>query len=762
MQVSALSDLDTHAVIGGSKPESFKITQSAEFFTVLSKTLYRDEKRAVIREVVCNAWDAHIKAGKTDLPVQIRITEDEIVVTDFGNGIPKGEVVDVYCTYGGSTKSKDSSQTGGFGLGSKAPFAYNDHFTVSICHIDDAGMRATYALSRGGTETEGRPDIRQMVETKAEHTGVTVTIPLRSAADAEEFRKITKSLVLLGDINATLNGEQLRRLPYTDADAGVIQVPHGVWSESRLAIKYGAVVYPLTTSNSELSALIAKASQFAQGGALILEAPAGSISVTPSREALSYNDRTIETVTALLQRLINRLEALIPAARRRVCERAVEGFKASRLKSEEGTVSHYAIQRLAEEAMHVLKLTTYAGNHSYTESQKIADIAERVAYARKTTPGQDLQLVRSAIRKGVRGIGSHVRRIRLGKHNYLSALRVDNRLLLRFVGKLDLHANLFTQEYDRNYPFVTRFVHLDPSEPIYIGPSHAAIRKLVDPLKGSDYRRVIVLKTLGAEKRAQMVELAKTYGLNLVIDAYAKPVRVKRTKDQFDMDQGFYSLAQYKTAVSAEKLLKLERIQESRPIVHLGCVAPFTHSMRSRHLNRLNLVCRLGLEEMTAVPMTEAELKALVDAGVPDIFAYAENRLAEILKTRSGQYAAMIENRRLFATGLGRERLHEIACQNTAAALILAPARGVSVEEVDAARAYMSSLLFSNSNGDLSTFSSKAWLTVSEAAQASSIRQQPITDKYKFISLLNQKLSDSKDFIDAVKVLLRAGAKQAA
>ena len=58
MEVSQLQDYDTHVVIGGAKAHAFSVAQTAEFFTVLSDTLYRDKKRAVVREVLCNAWNA--------------------------------------------------------------------------------------------------------------------------------------------------------------------------------------------------------------------------------------------------------------------------------------------------------------------------------------------------------------------------------------------------------------------------------------------------------------------------------------------------------------------------------------------------------------------------------------------------------------------------------------------------------------------------------------------------------------------------------
>ena len=117
MQVSHVQDHCTHAVIGGKQSIEFGISTSAEFFNILSSTLYKDQILAVVREVLCNAWDAHIEAGCTDRAVQITLTNDTFTIKDFGKGIHHDDMGLIYGTYGNSTKKNDGNQTGGFGLG---------------------------------------------------------------------------------------------------------------------------------------------------------------------------------------------------------------------------------------------------------------------------------------------------------------------------------------------------------------------------------------------------------------------------------------------------------------------------------------------------------------------------------------------------------------------------------------------------------------------------------------------------------------------
>lgn len=122
MQVTHTSDRITHAVIGGEEKIQMKVNADAAFFHMLSDTLYSDKPMAVVREVLCNAWDAHIEAENTHTPIKVYFSEDnEFVVEDFGKGIPKDKMGDIYGTLGGSTKQKNSEVTGGFGLGCKSP-----------------------------------------------------------------------------------------------------------------------------------------------------------------------------------------------------------------------------------------------------------------------------------------------------------------------------------------------------------------------------------------------------------------------------------------------------------------------------------------------------------------------------------------------------------------------------------------------------------------------------------------------------------------
>lgn len=302
MQVSHAADHVTHAVIAPAEAIEFSISTSAEFFQILSSTLYTNQKLAVVREVLCNAWDAHIASERTTTPIEITITDSKLEIRDYGFGIPKEMIGQIYGTYGNSTKKNDGLQTGGFGLGSKSPFAYVDHFEVeSFCQ----GERTIYALSKSSAERMGKPGITPIVTIPTEETGLRVSIPIQRS-DRSDFKDLVKEIVRNGEMLAKLNEELLPTLPFSETESNWLVVQDRLGYD-HVRVRYGNVIYPVP-EHSEYNHLLNSIKEFMDSlrrensyFKLILQAPPHSISVTPSREALSLQAHTITTLTKLLE-----------------------------------------------------------------------------------------------------------------------------------------------------------------------------------------------------------------------------------------------------------------------------------------------------------------------------------------------------------------------------------------------------------------------------------------------------------------------------
>ncbi len=312
MQVSQSNDFISHAVIGGMAPINFSISNSAEFFHILSSTLYSDQILAVVREVLCNAWDAHIVAGVTDKPIQITIKDGKLIIKDSGHGIDPDDMADLYATYGGTNKKNDGNQTGGFGLGCKAPFAYTEHFEVQSCH---KGIKTIYNISRSCAKIMGVPSIIPIVSLPTEDTGLQVTITLQTK-DINRFTDLVNRIVYEGEMFATLNGNQLKTLGFVpEGDNNYLAYsggsPLNISGRDRISIRYGNVIYPISNAPDQIAyeyeLILDQLRKLSNNSSyfLLIQAPANSISVTPSRESLSMQEHTINTLRKLFINFLN-------------------------------------------------------------------------------------------------------------------------------------------------------------------------------------------------------------------------------------------------------------------------------------------------------------------------------------------------------------------------------------------------------------------------------------------------------------------------
>lgn len=314
MQVSQVQDHVTHAVIGGKQTIDFGISNSPEFFNILSSTLYKDQILAVVREVLCNAWDAHIEAGCTDKPVQITLDSDKFTIKDFGKGIHHDDMGLIYGTYGNSTKKNDGNQTGGFGLGCKAPFAYIDYFEVISCH---EGTKTIYNLSKSSQQAMGKPGIIPIASVPTEDTGLTVSIRIKPS-DYLRFKELVDRIVHNGDMNMAVNGKQVDTLGFDMNKGNYLIMKNRSFLDfnNRVMLRYGNVIYPVDSSNeiSQQHKEIAEhLKSLGHGYVIVFQAPPHSISVTPSRESLSMQEHTINTLQGLFDGFLRMLKEEFPA-----------------------------------------------------------------------------------------------------------------------------------------------------------------------------------------------------------------------------------------------------------------------------------------------------------------------------------------------------------------------------------------------------------------------------------------------------------------
>lgn len=141
-------------------------------FEILRSKMYSNPIGSICREISCNSRDAHRESGKANVPIEIYLPSSfnpTIKFRDFGPGISPDRIQNVYIAYAASTKRDDNTQTGGFGLGAKTPFAYTDTFSVVTrvdgveysyaCYIDETKIGKVALISETPTDSPNGTDI---------------------------------------------------------------------------------------------------------------------------------------------------------------------------------------------------------------------------------------------------------------------------------------------------------------------------------------------------------------------------------------------------------------------------------------------------------------------------------------------------------------------------------------------------------------------------------------------------------------------------
>jgi len=322
---------------GFKEVAKFKMDMNAKAARVLSDTLYKDKIGSIIREISCNAFDAHIEAGCPEKPFKVKLPDafdPTFSVRDFGPGLSHEDVEGIYTTYFGSTKDQANDAVGAFGLGSKTPFSYTDSFMVTSIH---KGVKRVY----NAYLEEGLPQISMFgegVETD-EPNGLEVTVTI----DPKDFHEFKNSLV-----------KQLRFFPvkpeasveWPTIEKVIAKIDGFMYFQSSndimrgFFIKQGPVAYPVdfdlirdyytthiskTGSSKNLPYYTRNPKNEGERFIQFLESfnrhsygrsnnhgaymdmPIGTVEVTASREGISYTQETMHNICVALDNVRNKM-----------------------------------------------------------------------------------------------------------------------------------------------------------------------------------------------------------------------------------------------------------------------------------------------------------------------------------------------------------------------------------------------------------------------------------------------------------------------
>jgi hypothetical protein len=317
MEISHASQETQVAAVGiNGQAEEVTVSTDAEFMMMIAHGIYSNKALALVRELLCNARDGHAKAGCLDKPIHITLTDNLLVVRDHGTGIPNAIFAKTYMTFGKSTKRQDKAATGGFGVGTKVPWAVCDVFSARNW-ID--GTMTAYSIVKSDPKKEGKPTCTPiMTIPSTEPSGVEVSVPFPEKMCHEIKRYIRLFSEELG-IPLIVNGNPIL-VNYIQINElkqfGFVRLTDGhpatVIQKSPFYVRQGDVIYPIEEQEEfsdawEMLNYLTNTTNMGGAPILFLAEP-DSIIPTLSRESLQYTDRTSKSIRELMKKVLTVLE----------------------------------------------------------------------------------------------------------------------------------------------------------------------------------------------------------------------------------------------------------------------------------------------------------------------------------------------------------------------------------------------------------------------------------------------------------------------
>ena len=292
---------------GVMSTNTFSITASAKAFKILSSSLYKDKILAIVRELSCNAYDSHVDNGNVAQQFNIHLPSmlnPYFKIRDFGTGINHEDMMTLYTTYFSSTKTESNDFIGALGLGSKSPFSYTDSFNVSSFYNGTVRNYTAYI------DDAGTPNIALMGEADTkEPNGVEVSLSV-AEADHRIFRDKLAKVFKYFNVKPNVNNYNFPEYapPQVLFSGENWEMFKNGYNSPMMAIQ-GNIGYALAAD--AIINLPSHLREVIKYGNTDIRFDIGDLEVSASREELSYDERTSNSIIAVLNDIYQTVRAKI-------------------------------------------------------------------------------------------------------------------------------------------------------------------------------------------------------------------------------------------------------------------------------------------------------------------------------------------------------------------------------------------------------------------------------------------------------------------
>jgi len=264
------------------------------YISSLLRNNYSNTILATIRETYANAVDANLE---NDFPVQAidikspTTFDQTFFVRDYGTGLSRDQIFNLYSKFGKSTKRGSDLSIGGFGIGRFAPLSYKDSFTITSYHEGIKSIYSVYISEENDTKID-----EIFCEPTLEANGICISVGV-SSGDINKFNQEISSFFSNFEVQPHFLNLQVEiAKPEIVASGTNWQIRKSVngynhYSVGEQGIVMGGIYYPI---NPELVDFKSD-DDYAWTkylNKLVFIADIGSVSLHHSRETLEYNKTT--------------------------------------------------------------------------------------------------------------------------------------------------------------------------------------------------------------------------------------------------------------------------------------------------------------------------------------------------------------------------------------------------------------------------------------------------------------------------------------
>jgi hypothetical protein len=268
--------------------------EDMRYISSLLRNNYSNTILATIRETYANAVDANKENNLSPERIEVKSPtsfDQTFSVRDYGSGLSRDQIFNLYSKFGKSTKRNSNSLIGGYGIGRFAPLSYKDSFTVTSYYNGNKSIYSLYISEENDTKID-----EVFSEPTSEANGICISVGV-SKNDLTKFNQEIASFFSNFEVLPTfLNIQNHITKPEIVASGVDWQIrksdsSYNSYSIGEQGIVMGGIYYPI---NAEL--LDIKTEEYYAWtkylNKLVFIADIGSVSLHHSRESLEYNKTT--------------------------------------------------------------------------------------------------------------------------------------------------------------------------------------------------------------------------------------------------------------------------------------------------------------------------------------------------------------------------------------------------------------------------------------------------------------------------------------